>query len=207
MLPQVARTDRIRAVGIQSRPRGAETYVDTGPQTKGGTAMTEPGYDLIIFAAQYGDLDDAKNDFAAIQELHKEKWIGPYESALFEKTEDGKAKIVNTDSSARAWGATAGMVVGGVLGVIFPPSVLAMGALGAGAGALAGHFAGGIARSDIKELADTLEIGGAGIVLIGEFTPDEGIDKLLKRAAKITKKQIDQDAADMKKAVDEAVKS
>ena len=168
--------------------------------------MTEPGYEMIVFAAQYASLDDAKDDFFAIKELHKEKWIGPYESALFEKTEDGKAKIVETHSSTTRWGATAGVVVGGIIGVIFPPSILAMGALGAGAGALAGHFAGGIPRSSVKELADTLDEGGAGIVLIGEFTPDEGVDKLLKHAAKLTKKQIDENADQLKKAVDEAVK-
>jgi len=169
--------------------------------------MADPQYEMIVFAAQYGDLPDAKDDFEAIKALHDEKWIGPYEAALFEKTEDGKAKIVETHSSTTRWGATAGLVVGGIIGVIFPPSILAMGALGAGAGALAGHFAGGIPRSAVKELADTLDEGGAGIVLIGEFTPDEGVDKLLKHAAKITKKQIDENAEQLKKAVDEAAKS
>ena len=168
--------------------------------------MADTTYEMIVFAAQYGDLPDAKEDFAAIKALHDEKWIGPYEAAIFEKTEDGKAKIVETHSSTTRWGATAGVVVGGIIGVIFPPSILAMGALGAGAGALAGHFAGGIPRSSVKELADTLDEGGAGIVLIGEFTPDEGVDKLLKHAAKLTKKQIDENADQLKKAVDEAVK-
>ncbi|MDR3685857.1 MAG: DUF1269 domain-containing protein [Coriobacteriia bacterium] len=169
--------------------------------------MADQQYEMLVFGAQYGDVEEAINDFVAIKALHHEKWIGSYESALFEKTEDGKTRIINTDSSVRAWGATAGLVVGGVLGVIFPPSVLVMGAAGAGVGALAGHFAGGIKRSAIKELADGLQDGQAGIVLIGEFTPDEGIEKLLKRAAKITKAQIDETADELKKAVDEAAKA
>lgn len=89
---------------------------------------------------------------------------------------------------------------------IFPPSVLVMGAAGAGAGALAGHFAGGIPRHAIKDLADTLAAGMAGIVLVGEFTPAAGVEKLLKHAAKITKAQIDESADELKKAVDDAVK-
>ena len=169
--------------------------------------MADQNYSVLVFGAQYGDVEEAINDFVAIKALHHEKWIGSYESALFEKTADGKTRIINTDSSVRAWGATAGLVVGGVLGVIFPPSVLVMGAAGAGVGALAGHFAGGIKRSAIKELADGLQDGQAGIVLIGEFTPDEGVDKLLKRAAKITKAQIDETAEELKKAVDDAAKA
>jgi uncharacterized membrane protein len=169
--------------------------------------MADQKYDMLVFAAQYGDIEEAINDFVGIKSLHHEKWIGSYESALFEKTADGKAKIINTDSSIRAFGATAGLVIGGVLGVIFPPSVLLMGATGAGVGALVGHFSGGMKRSAIKELADSLEEGQAGIVLVGEFTPDQGMDKLMKRAVKITKAQIDETAEELKKAVDEAAQA
>jgi len=169
--------------------------------------MADQELSVLVFAAQYGDVEDAINDFVAIKALHHQKWIGAYESALFEKTTDGKTHIINTDSSVRAWGATAGLVVGGILGVIFPPSVLVMGAAGAGIGALAGHFAGGLPRSVIKELADTLQAGQAGIVLVGEFTPEAAVEKLLTHAAKITRAQINETAEELKKAVDDAVKS
>ena len=47
--------------------------------------------------------------------------------------------------------------------------------------------------------------GEAGIVLVAIVTPDEGIDRFLKRAAKVMKKQVDADAEELKKAIDEAV--
>ena len=51
-----------------------------------------------------------------------------------------------------------------------------------------------------------LDEGTAGIVMIGVATPEMGADLLMKRAAKIAKKQVDADAKDLKKAIDEAVK-
>jgi uncharacterized membrane protein len=66
------------------------------------------------------------------------------------------------------------------------------------------------ARADfggIEELGDTLDEGQAGIVLLAVLTPDEGFDRYVKRAAKVMKKQVDADAEQLKKAIDEAVTS
>jgi uncharacterized membrane protein len=160
---------------------------------------------FVVFAGAYADVEDAKTDFANIKEMHKASWLGPYEGVLFTKEEGGKVKIVDRDSSIRAAGATIGALAGGVLGLIFPPSVLAGAAVGGGAGALLGHFFGTFKRSDIAELGELLDEGAAGIFLIGIPTPEMGADKLMKHAAKIAKKQVDADAKELKKAIDEMV--
>jgi uncharacterized membrane protein len=161
---------------------------------------------MILYAAQYDALDPAKEDFADIKELHKEKFVGFYDAALFTKKDDGKVKIIDTDESGRARGTVIGLVAGGVLGLIFPPTLLLTG-MGAGAGALLGHLTTGMPRGDIKELGDMLDAGQAGIILIGETTMEEGFDRLAKRATKVAKKQVDASAADVKKAADEAAES
>jgi len=166
--------------------------------------MAEPE-GVIMYAAAYASLDDAKMDFEGIQMLKQEKFIGDYEAALFIKEEGGKIKIVNTDATQRGWGAKVGLVTGAVLGIIFPPSILGMGALGAGVGAMLGNFMKGMKRSDIKEIGDMLDEGQAGIVLVGEVTLEEGLDRLMKRAAKLAKKQVDADAKEIKAAIDETV--
>jgi hypothetical protein len=74
------------------------------------------------------------------------------------------------------------------------------------AGGLLGHFFGTFKRKDIAELGELLDEGEAGIVLIGVPTPELGAQKLLNRAAKAAKKQVDADADEIKKAIDEAVK-
>jgi len=161
---------------------------------------------FVIFAGAYGDVDDAKADFEGIKALHKEAWLGPYEGVLFIKEEGGKVKILDRDSSIRAAGAGAGALVGGLVGLIFPPSILGAGAVGAGAGALVGYLFGTIKRKDIAEIGDMLDEGTAGIFLIGVPTPELGAQKLMNRAAKVAKKQVDADAKDLKAAIDEAAK-
>lgn len=161
---------------------------------------------FVVFAGAYPNVEDAKDDFDAIKLMHKEAWIGPYEGALFTKEEGGKVKILDTDSSIRAAGAGAGALVGGVIGLIFPPTILAGAAVGGAAGALAGHLFGSLKRKDIAEIGEMLDEGQAGIFMIGVATPELGAQKLMKRAAKVMKKQVDADAADLKKAIDEAAK-
>jgi uncharacterized membrane protein len=159
----------------------------------------------IIYGAAYGSFEDAKADYEGIKELHKEKWIGKYESALFTKNEDGSVKIHDTDATSRGKGLKIGAAVGVAVGLIFPVTILAGALVGGGAGLLGGHLSKGLKRGDIKELGDTLDAGEAGIVLVAIVTPDEGIDRFLKRAAKVMKKQVDADAEELKKAIDEAV--
>jgi uncharacterized membrane protein len=160
---------------------------------------------MIVFAGQYADLEEAKLDFEGLKELKHMDFVGNYEAALFTKTEDGKVKIVNTDATERTQGAKIGAVTGAVLAVIFPPSLLAGAAVGAGAGALVGNFTKVISRSDIKEIGEMLDTGQAGIVFIGEATLEAGMRKLLKRVAKEMKVQVDEDAEELKRAIDEAV--
>ena len=161
----------------------------------------------IVYAAAYGSLEDAKEDYEGIKELHKEKWIGKYESALFTKNEDGSVKIHDTDATSRGRGLKMGAAIGAAVGIIFPVTILAGALVGGGAGLLGGHLTKGLKRGDIKELGDLLDEGEAGIVLVGIVTPDEGIDRFLKRAAKVMKKQVDADAEELKKAIDDAVQS
>ena len=56
---------------------------------------------IIGYAGVYADVEDAKADFEAIKEAHRESWIGTYDAALFEKTADGKVKVLDTDATQR----------------------------------------------------------------------------------------------------------
>ena len=161
---------------------------------------------VVMYAAAYGSLEDAEMDFEGIKMLKAEKFLGDYEAALFTKEEGGKVKIVNTDATERGWGAKVGLVTGAVIGLIFPPSILGMGALGAGVGAVLGNFMKGMKRSDIEEVGNMLDEGQAGIILVGEVTIEEGMDRLMKRAAKVAKKEVDAQAKEIKDAIDEAAK-
>jgi uncharacterized membrane protein len=160
----------------------------------------------VVYAAAYDSMSDARADYEAIKELHKDKWIGKYESALFSKNEDGSLKIHDTDATSRGRGLKLGTAIGAAVGLIFPVTLLAGAAVGAGAGLLGGHLSKALSREDIKELGELLDKGEAGIVLIGVATPEEGLERYLQRASKVMKKQVDADAEEVKRQIDESVR-
>ena len=90
------------------------------------------------------------------------------------------------------------------MGLIFPPSILVGGLLGAGAGALIGHLEGGMSRSDVKEVGEMLEDSEAALIVVGEATLELAVDDATRRAKKQMKKEIRADAREMERAVDEA---
>jgi uncharacterized membrane protein len=160
---------------------------------------------IVVMVAAYADVEDARSDFESIKVLRREKFLGDYESALFEKRENGEVKILDTDATERGWGAKAGLVTGAIVGLIFPPSIVGMAAAGAGVGAIAGNFMRGMKRSDINAMGELLDEGTAGVVMVGETTIEEGMERLTKRAAKVLKKQVDADAEEIKRAIDESL--
>ena len=90
------------------------------------------------------------------------------------------------------------------MGLIFPPSILVGGLLGAGAGALIGHLEGGMSRSDLKEVGEMLDNSEAALIVVGEATLERAVEDATSRAKKQLKKEIRADAREMERAVDEA---
>ncbi|MCW2998633.1 MAG: rane protein-like protein, partial [Solirubrobacterales bacterium] len=76
--------------------------------------------------------------------------------------------------------------------------------VGSGAGGLIGHLKGGMSRSDLKDLGDTLDEGQAALIVIGESRVREQLEKELQRASKLIERQIDADAAALKQEIDKA---
>ena len=161
--------------------------------------------ETFVFAGAYADVEDAKADFAGIKFLHDEDWIGKYQAAVFEKTAEGKVNVIDTTSTTRASGAKWGAGLGAAFGLLFPPSVLVSAGLGALAGAGVGTLSKGWLGRDVKEVAESLDPGMAGVIVFAEATPDVGYEKLLKKSVKAAKQQVDADAADIKRALDEEV--
>ena len=159
---------------------------------------------MFLYAGEYENVDDAKADLQVLKELHREHVVGTYDAAVVTKTEEGKVKIVDKIEKPTQHGGWAGMAVGAAMGLIFPPSILVGGLLGAGAGALIGHLEGGMSRSDIKEVGEMLEDSEAALIVVGEATIERAVDDATSRAKKQLKKEIRADAREMEKAVDEA---
>jgi uncharacterized membrane protein len=159
---------------------------------------------LFLYAAEYESVDDAKADLETLKEMHREHIVGTYDAAVVTKNEEGKVKIVDKIEKPTQHGGWAGAAVGAAIGLIFPPSILVSGLLGAGAGALIGHLEGGMSRSDVKEVGELLDNSEAALIVVGEATIERAVDDATKRAKRDLKKEIRADAREMEKAVDEA---
>jgi uncharacterized membrane protein len=148
---------------------------------------------VYTFAGSYDDVAEARADLDGIRELHAEKWIGGFQAAVFSKNADGKVKIVDTISTTRTSGATWGLALGAVLGLLFPAGVLLAAIEGAGLGALTGNVAKGWTHWDVKEIGAALESGETGLIVIARATPQVAAEQLLKNAKQTVKKRVDLD--------------
>ena len=159
---------------------------------------------MFLYAAEYESVDEAKADLEELKELHREHVVGTYDAAVLTKNEEGKVKIVDKTEKPTQHGGWAGLAAGAAIGLIFPPSVLVGGLVGAGAGALTGHLRGGMSDSDLKEIGELLDESEAALIVIGEETIERGVEEATRRAKKEMKKEVRADAKEIEKAIDEA---
>ena len=161
-------------------------------------STTDAPVDLYI--AAYDDPDTARGDWDTIKELAKDDTIKVDGLILVSRRADGKIHVDDDFHETRR-GATWGAVGGAVVGLIFPPALLASAAVGAGIGAGAGALVSHAQKEEIKaDVDDTLPVNSSGIVAIFEEQWAADIDKALSKASSVTKEKVDSDSADQVKA-------
>lgn len=159
---------------------------------------------VFLFVGTYPDTDSAEADYEVVKELHSSGVVGTYDAAVVSKDERGKVHVHKHEKPTQ-YGAWSGLAVGALLGIIFPPSILAAGVAGAAAGGLVGHLWGGMSRADLKDLGEALDDGEASLVVVGQDKLEETLKKELKRAARTYEKETDADAAEFRRELDSAI--
>jgi len=127
---------------------------------------------ISVIAAFYGNETEASDVLAQLKQMDKDGTIDIMDAAVMVKEADGRrVKIKETAELTPKKGALGGAVAGGIVGIIFPPSILAMGAIGAAAGAALGHFTDqGFKNNLLKEIGENLPPGGSAIIAVVEET-------------------------------------
>jgi uncharacterized membrane protein len=169
---------------------------------------------FFAYVGVYGDVGDAEADYDAVKLLHTEAGlIDAYDAAVIQHKDDGKVKIVKKHETPTRVGGVTGGGIGLATGLaiaLFPAAAIGTGllagttAIGSALGAWAGHAAAGMSRSDLKELGEALDAGTAGLVVVGVSDMEAKIDAAMKRAEKVTRKELDADTAELRKDVDSA---
>lgn len=158
---------------------------------------------MFLYVGAYEDETTANEDLEALKALYKEGWVGSYDAGIVVK-EEGKLNVKrSTDSTGK--GTRRGLAVGAVLGVIFPPSVIVSGVVGATAGRVIGKHMNGISKDDMKEIGEFLEENEAALVVIGELKIEEMVNKAAKQALKQYKKEFNADVKEYNKEIDAAI--
>ena len=153
-----------------------------------------------LYVAAYDDPDSARGDWDAVKQLAHDDVIKVDGLILVSRRSDGKIHV-DDDFHETAKGAKWGAVGGAVIGLIFPPALLASAAVGAGVGAGAGALLSHADKTAIKEdVEDTLPPDSSGIVAVFEEQWADDIDKALSNASNVTKEQVDADSANQVKA-------
>jgi uncharacterized membrane protein len=162
----------------------------------------------VAYAATYDDADTAEADFDTLRDAG----LRDITAALVTKSDSGRLHIHEKTHSGKV-GAASGIIGGAVLGAIFPPAGVALvtdGLVGGATLGTIGHFAGGLSRSDLKDLGALLEDGQAAVVAVGVDAVAEDVEGALSHAAKKASKAVDKGdvsaaLADLESGVDDAV--
>ena len=161
--------------------------------------------DQAVIVAQFADMDSAKAAYEALLDAEAQRAIDIYGVLVVNADDQGKVHIQKmTDHKTRngfLWGA----VGGAVIGLIFPPTILA-GALGVGiAGAAIGKAGNVLMKSEVAdELAAVIPPGTSGIVALVALTAVDAVEKTIPQAAVVKSVPVDGETA---QAVAQAAKA
>jgi uncharacterized membrane protein len=167
-------------------------------------AATEGAYTLLV--ADFADTTAAWDAYEMLKSVEDGRTVSIEGVVVVKRETDGNLEIQKaTDHSTRSglkWGVVGGIVVG----VLFPPSILASAAAVGAAGAATGKIRQLHHRSELAdELEDAIAPGHSGIVALVSDPGAVEIQKALDKAEGIVESAVDDVAAkDIKAAAKEA---
>src|SRR5260370_13512006 len=106
--------------------------------------------DVLVFIGTYSSVNDARQDYEAVRELHRQGVIGTYDAAVVEKDPDGKVHVHKHEKPTQH-GAWTGVAVGALAGILFPVSLISSAIVGGVARGLLGHLWRGISLQTLQE--------------------------------------------------------
>lgn len=158
---------------------------------------------VFLYIGTYPSEAAARSDYAVVKDLHALGAVGTYDAAVVTKDDTGKVHE-HKDETATRHGAWGGAAAGALIGLLFPPALIATTAAGAAVGGVSGHLWRGLSRADVKEFGDVIDNGQAALVIVGESKVAEAVDKAELKAEKQVAKELGVNPKDIDKAVQEA---
>jgi uncharacterized membrane protein len=169
---------------------------------------------FIVYVGVYPGIADAIADYELVKDLHTEAGlIEGYDAAVIERRVDGKVRIAKKHETPTRVGGVLGGGFGlatGVVVALFPFAAIGGGLLaattagGAVLGAVAGHAAAGLTRSDLRDLGEQLDAGDAGLVVVAVADMGAKVEQAMARAEQVDSREMTVDTADIERDADTA---
>ncbi len=187
--PQDAGTQPTAASGTT-----ATDGADSGEQEVVIGLVTDGAHSLIV--AQFPTMADAEAAYAQLQEIERTSPLKIDGVVIASCDAEGKVHLGKVTEHSTKTGLKWGVVGGAILGVIFPPSILASAAALGTAGAALGKVRNVVNRDGLAdELAGVMKPNTAGIVALVEDTAVVEIRAALAEADAIVEKAINKQIA------------
>src|SRR6478736_6677637 len=158
--------------------------------SSGGSSTVE------VFVAAFDAKPKAAAALKDFQSAQREGAIDLIDAAVIVRTADGKVQFEETaDPSGKKW-AKRGAIAGGVVGLIFPPSIIGTAVVGAAGGGIWGKVRDkGFKDEDLRAIGDSLPPGSSAIIAVAEDRMIEQLENGLAGYEKIARHVVDADAA------------
>jgi uncharacterized membrane protein len=170
------------AVGVVADDEGA---------VQAGAGIAVQGNQALI-VAQFADMDAAKAAYYALVDAEAKRAIDIQGVLVANADYQGKIHIQKMTDHTTRTGLKWGMIGGAVIGLIFPPTIIA-GAIGAGiAGAAVGKVGNELKKSAVSdELASVIAPGTSGIIALVAITAVDAVKATIPQAKVVKSAPVD----------------
>jgi uncharacterized membrane protein len=158
---------------------------------------------IYLLVATYPNKDAAEADYEAVWKLHHTGHVGAYDAAVVTRDAGGKVHVHKREKTTQH-GAWTGIGVGAVLGLVFPPAIIATAAAGGLAGGLVGHLWKGMSRKQMHDLGEQLDSGQAALVVIGPEILRDVLGDAVTKAERVEQHEIQADAGVLEDTIKDA---
>jgi uncharacterized membrane protein len=154
------------------------------------------GNAVQVFVAAFNDETQAADTLKQFRAMDRDGSLDLIDAAVVTRRPDGKVTFSETaDPSGKTW-AKRGVLVGGLVGLIFPPSILVSAAAGAVGGGIWGKIRDkGFDDAQLKRIGESLPPGGSAVIAIAEDRVVEQLERGLAGYTSIAKHALSAEAA------------